>query len=1142
MTNRKTTEYESLLDFGFTREIDDLGKVHYVGCDIQSTINEFPNVNQSNSDNTTGKFFTLNEILSGGTLEVSLSDVSDKSQAELALNYSIAESLAFLGSLYSTVQVSLNNIIENYPNGFMVIDSITGVNALMFNASDTYMYGGVPFNIINYGDFELVQAHNGVYDTTFQILEEITGTTFSLFLELDGQPSIGAAYDHTIQPKQSTLDKFYSTLNQYEKDLLVPPFNRTNFWPRDLIAQNNILLDGQSYEDFVEQELSWAAEKDSEESNFIWRKLYPDGQKILDTDGLMERLVLTYSKSFDQIKKYQEQLKYQHTIGYDNFNHISKDLVELLASQWNFTLGFNLNQDDYGEFIYSTYENYITGQSQQRLSSKDVNFEIWRRVLANLTTLYKKKGTKEAIKYITNIYGVPENLLWIEEFVEINKNGKNEIVESESNIIVPIGSSKYYIDDIGSAKTLSYPVSKNTKYLNVNVSPFDAINFDFYDWASANISNISNVNNVSFALSSTSLQSQNEFFEKVYRNTIKSDGTSRYESSYPILESIGNTYYSSSPNKFSLTRLDPYIDFLDDNWVVMISNLIPSSSRLIGMGNLYKNPMWRREKYQWKSSELDPKELPFNEEWVVNPFIPSVNVETTKAASINLPSFTTTLKIYDLATLQSPSISTIATQKLTTTIDSPTLVTSKSEKLWGVIPFNDPSAEYIQTIDDTQTISYSHSYSAYQINSPLLEPISGQYGSSSYVTYDENSLVVSNQKTFDVVFSASNLSDSGYTRFEFDLFKKISDNSLMVDEEITYSIISTIQETDSYGSYKVSKLSNIDVYDYISVDTDFVNNKLVQVTFLDTGTSQMRTSPSIGINNQKNIVEFKRVINFFNWSDPIQSKQYANYSTTDGDFNLPTIDTNSRSSSNAFSTTGTVTFGGLNYLNSDILVDRNEYFYRHRAITHAPKEWGDVFGLPLFPIRTSGGTLLDSGYDINYINGIKYYGRYFMYMITPKVAIASLQNSVDGDFSPVTNDASVILNWNGVGDSNRLEIQYLPVEDYDTPYDSYTGISESSWTGTNISTVNVNSRENVGDDYIYTVQTTLEPDTYYWWRVKNFKSKINMFGYNLEYFTSTEPQLLKTGGFAGGGKNEGEIPIEPETPTIENTKRPVIQG
>ncbi len=196
----------------------------------------------------------------------------------------------------------------------------------------------------------------------------------------------------------------------------------------------------------------------------------------------------------------------------------------------------------------------------------------------------------------------------------------------------------------------------------------------------------------------------------------------------------------------------------------------------------------------------------------------------------------------------------------------------------------------------------------------------------------------------------------------------------------------------------------------------------------------------------------------------------------------------------------------------------------------------------LFPIRTSGGTLLDSGYDINYINGIKYYGRYFMYMITPKVAIASLQNSVDGDFSPVTNDASVILNWNGVGDSNRLEIQYLPVEDHNTPYDSYTGISESSWTGTNISTVNVNSRENVGDDYIYTVQTTLEPDTYYWWRVKNFKSKINMFGYNLEYFTSTEPQLLKTGGFAGGGKNEGEIPIEPETPTIENTKRPVIQG
>jgi len=296
---------------------------------------------------------------------------------------------------------------------------------------------------------------------------------------LDGTPNDSPGYVHHIQPKASTLDKFYASLSQYELNLLVPPYNKTNYWPRQSFATNNLLFEGTEYDEFVAAELSWAEVADHEDSNFIWRKLYPDGQKNLDSDdGIMQRMVLVMAMNFDNIKRYQDQLKYQHTVGYESFNHISKDLVDCLANQWNWHLGHTLKQDDYSEYIYSQYENYVTGQSQQKISAHDVNFEMTRRVLSNLVTLYKKKGTREAVQYIANMYGLPEALLWIEELVNaivFGGRGNSELIESESNIVVPIGSQQYYIDESGSAMTLPYRVISNTKYLNVNISPFDAI-------------------------------------------------------------------------------------------------------------------------------------------------------------------------------------------------------------------------------------------------------------------------------------------------------------------------------------------------------------------------------------------------------------------------------------------------------------------------------------------------------------------------------------------------------------------------------------------------------------------------------------------------------------------------------------------
>lgn len=1260
---KRMSEFDSLEDFGYKAGINDEGKVEYVKCDADfETITDAldTSIVYSNGDLTPGKFFTLDTILSGGAINVNYDDAGSNEQAELALDYSVATSLAFLGSVYSTVMIAVNKIKDNYPNGLQILDSVTGVNTIMFDNTNIYLYGSpTPTSISDYTDYELIEIYNGSLNATFEIYDSsITGGTYSL-LFLDGQPMSGALYEHHIQPKQPALDKFYGSLSSYELDLLVPPAERTNYYPRHPIATQNIFFQGVEYDSFLETELGWASEADEEEANFVWRKLYPDGQKNLDSDdGIMQKMVLTIAHSYDKIKNYQDQMKYQQHIGYSQSNHISKDLVELLANQWNWMLGHNLKQDDYSEYIYSQYENYITGQSQQRLSAKDVNFEMWRRILSNIVTLYKKKGTREAIKYVANMYGLPEALLWIEELVAVASSSISgeELIESESNIVVPIAGRQWYINELGSATTLDYHITRNTKYLSINISPFDAIEFDFFDWGWENHPDIIGVNGVSVEISGSTELTKAQFFAKVIRNTIKSDGSARYEESYPLLEREADYYYDISPNQFSLATLEPYMDFLDDNWNILISNLVPASSKLISIGTLYRNPMWHREKHQW-TVEYDLKSLPFNEVVEVPNFVPVMGVQLPHHPIIDPVETPAEAYINKIGEMDPVVIDGAHSLSKHDIMNDPQYVGSVATNMNGIMDSSEYFGIFISAATDSDAVDYEYSGSILTIDSPFLESISGNQGTLILEDYTTDALIVSNENVLNIVFSAGNLSDSGYSKIEASLFKKQEDEAVVVDTGKTYSIMSVEYEDNTYGRYRVSSVEHIDEFDFIEVDSDYLPyiNGSVQVVYIDSGTSQIRTKPAIGLFNlpigvNNDVVDwfeymnsgsldhlrvlhdlggfsysemiqgldiignyldetgdltdvsqfaswaysfeqttsliiqlwvwffhqpiamiygsqlileyvkrepswnlsspaialinnvaanqtkatFQRVINFFNWKIPEQSLSWDNFLNINEGWDFPTIDTEARGEDNNYSTTGFCSIGGLNYLNAPILQDGCEYFLRTRMLTHAPKSWGRVSGMLPFPIIESGGTILDSGYDLSYINDIKYYGRYFTFLLTPKVPNGSTYNVLQTGTFPLTSDASVSVKWDGVGDSSRLEIQYLSTGTT-APYvdavadQHYVGITNEEWELSGI-TINIDARDGVGDDYIYTLQTTLEPDTYYWWRIKNFKSKINTFGHNLEYFTTNEPQIFLTGGFEGGGHHDGEVQETAEAP------------
>lgn len=1259
---KRSSEFESLNDFGFDFEIRNRKKALTVPLpDYRSNSTDII-VTPTESVGSRTAYFSLNDILSGGSLTVDLDIVNDNSQATLALDYTNLSAIAYFGSVYGFVAGSLENIRNTYPNGLLIVTAMTGTNIMMFNSADSYAYGGVPIGSLNLNNYELIQSSGGVVHNTFQILNFLTGLTWAIMF-LDGQPLLGSSIDHMVQPKSTYLDSYYSTLNQYERDLLVPPSGRDNFWPRDSIASNNIVLEGANYDAFVATEQSTAQEADDTTCNILWRKLYPQGQKNLDSqDRTMEKLVLSMGMSFDTIKRYQDHIKYAHTVGTNNYNHIPKNLVGLLANQWNWELTHDLNQETLDEYLYKTQDNYVTGDSAQKLSRADINFERWRRVLDNIVFLYKKKGTREALKYFTNLYGVPERILRIEEYVKaVGIDNTERLIVSPSNVVVPVGGVFKYIDEDGYVRSLTDRTYTNTKYLNVNLDPIAAIEFEYYDWGWSNHSDIIDVNGNTVKLSGSTKPYEAAWYNRVLQATIPSDGTARYAATYPRLEAMKKCYYTGAATPLTLSDLQPYLDFLDDSWASISTKLIPASSKVLSRGTVYKNPLWAREKHQFSTTELNPRSLPFNTGVTFNIPDIDVNLTTTRGDSVEIIK-----KVGKITKIKSGSTEELIVSGKSSTrvydyVDVMSSVGKYTPRLHDQIDISTAVAEYIPAYTPVSSIVMAiaqNTGNTKLTSSPMIGPTAGQsVGSLNFITYDDDQLIVSNERTMNIVMTATNLSQSGYTKITTELFKVLPGKSINTVLDNEYSITQVMTEGSREGAYKISSTLGLTVGDKISIVSSFIPyvNSLTTIVYIDEDRGEIQTSPKIGLldipiggnantvdwmsiyrsslldglhnatskikmthddviavllwiveNRPKNYVlvdfaswsswlsnfaiaksyddssmklvfnkmytdlndghlyggvllleylkthgaislnmnrlslimavaetqtraTFKKVASLFDWASPESSSVITNASsaTTSG-WSLPTISTSR--GLNTLSLTGNVQIGGLNQYNAYVLEDKSEYFWRYKVETAVSSAWTDVIsGVP----TVSGVNIVDSAYDVVIANDIPYYGRYFTFMETPAEAEVTVFPSHNAASPTVLATSSVLLKWKGIADSDHIEVQFHNTGTGATPtYSSSTAITSSHWA--TAATVQVQVKKNAGDDFVYALQTALDANTFYWWRINNFRSHLNLFGNNLEAYTSTEAKIFKTGSFTDRGRRDGEVAqtaVAPVAPT-----------
>jgi len=1121
-------------------------------------------------DGTKSGYKSLEDLLeTDPTIKIDESFI-DNDQAKLPINETVMSNMAYFGSVYAIISYAIDNIKTNYPNGFAILSATTGTTSLMFNSNNVYMYGSVGLQENEITKYSLYELSGSDINNIFTIETYTTGLTY-MILYLDGQP-VGGDCDYIVSPTDQVIKPFFASLSDYEKALLEPPIDKDNYWPRDSIVNNILICEGSSYNTFINTELTQATLIDNETTEIMWRKLYPEGQKILDSDTqLAYKLVSTYARNFDEIKKYQDAISDLHTIGYENYNHIPDDLVLLLANQWNWSLARDLNQSDLSTYIYPTFDNYVTGYSQQLISGKDVDFERWRRILANLVYLYKRKGTESCLRMFANIYGIPERLFTISEIIE-NIDGRNSgrYIVAPSKIVVhtDAGERKYVIPTTGEIKDYPYPGLRNTKYLELNLDPIGAIEYEFYDWGWGDHDGVENVNGEIVSFSGLSQPDETLWYENIIQNLIPSDGYARYNSSYPLLENEGIEYYNNAATPWSLTTLEPYIDFLDDNWAVIAEKLLPASTKVLSTGTLYRNQFWNRQKHIWNTSELSAKTLPFNEEVPLDFITPVITKINTNDANISLLNLTSN-----------------KTQKLEDEIIPLITTGSKEVTLSDEVNIMTYPAELISEISDTysitsitNSISLLDSGSTKAINSPSIEPISGTgkwgghgVGSDNLTEYSDQLIISSNESSIQLPFSATNISESGYTEIKLELFEQ-SGSSLIFSEE-EYSILNVIAEYDDFGVYKLSYVSNLENGDYININSSYVPylNQTVKIESVNYSNNEIKTYPKIGlfylpmgengsgINWQNYInsgilgklyacysnahqsynglinlcqlwsqvnlndpqyqdiwegiisdnieftpdinqykinrsitiaimsdiidypveyafasilileflkinpnyslnsnyyqlinrvteshtrAKFNKIISFYNWATPRQIKKFDNdgYQSLETiTWGLPTMNM-AALTENTISLSGGITFGGIDSLNQPILKDKNEYFYRVQLSTSAPLSWGDQEGIDNY----SGHDLISTGYKKQILNDITYYGRNFTFFRKanePIIETAPLD--ANGYYAPyrMMQTTAALVTFNGVGDSDRLEIHYLPM----TGLTTY-GLRQSTYT------------------------------------------------------------------------------------------------
>ena len=393
------------------------------------------------------------------------------------------------GSLKQRLQVSISNIITNFPAAILVdkdspiksIDvTLSGITysesakttefyiqkSILFNPFDITLIKPLSNTLPNvdntirnfYSSYtKYVLVYNNL---TYDIVSYTEPNALNLIkLKVKGKPFTGLTINDSvlIRPNDGITEEFFSGLDELETLLLNretnPKYQASFKVPKDSLDETkteivnvyvnwpttkdgwNLQIVGIDYADYISQLSSLGDEIDDYKSNLIVRFLTAPQLFEFDTDDQKAQSIFQlYGQSFDRVKKYIDNVAHMRNVSYDGINNIPDVLLKNLSQ----TLGLstiNLFDEKSLEDTLYTRQNSVFDGLLVGKTLIEAEYEFYRRLLVNLNYLYKSKGTRVSIEFFLKFLGAPEPMIKIDEYIynvttlPNNPNLENDLYE-----------------------------------------------------------------------------------------------------------------------------------------------------------------------------------------------------------------------------------------------------------------------------------------------------------------------------------------------------------------------------------------------------------------------------------------------------------------------------------------------------------------------------------------------------------------------------------------------------------------------------------------------------------------------------------------------------------------------------------------
>jgi len=379
--------------------------------------------------------------------------------------------LAYPGSLFCNSQIIAGgnptyvelsyDVVSNISTFYVPTGATVNTFGLVFNNGNTSMPDDVELKNLNESYDKYVIWSNLEPNILFKIVgytgntinsaalyTGATGNTFNikdyLKLQVEGNPfalmgtGTSANLDYHIRPNNVTFEEFRALLNSYEKNIVSQRVSTDGFsftlkdptlledgkiiysdsqmlWATG--DKYNIDINTSTYQKFLKIVLTIGAKYDKIKTDLIARFLTPTSLKTYDftEEGKIPKLLRIYGREFDQIRQFIDSLVNINKVTYNKLNNIPDQLIKNMANTFGWDYFSLVNEEE-------LVEGFLTVDDTERDLNEDIlpaeiDVELWRRIINNTSYFWKSKGTRQAIKSIFLLIGIPEPFINITEYV-----------------------------------------------------------------------------------------------------------------------------------------------------------------------------------------------------------------------------------------------------------------------------------------------------------------------------------------------------------------------------------------------------------------------------------------------------------------------------------------------------------------------------------------------------------------------------------------------------------------------------------------------------------------------------------------------------------------------------------------------------